>query len=174
MNSVFFQSLRFHYSEYKGTVNSSRQSSTHVNFFSLIKNLIFSDFKNFIFGKIFFSSIYHEVITLFQHIHQENVYILYQQYKSKCLYLHIWTFLWGRKHLNLHKVKSLLYFPESKYFCQFLQIGVLAGITLVGGETADGVARVRARCELGLFLCSVAVTALSTVGSGPRVLEQQP
>lgn len=42
----------------------------------------------------------------------------------------------------------------------FFPKNVLAGITLVGGGAGDGGARARAMCELGLLLCSVAVTAL--------------
>lgn len=55
----------------------------------------------------------------------------------------------------------------------FLQ-EVLAATTLVGGRAEDGVTRARAMCEPGFLLCSVAVTALSRAGSGPKVLKQKP
>ena len=42
--------------------------------------------------------------------------------------------------------------------CIFPQ-GVLTTVTLVGGVAGDGGARACARCEAGLPLCSVAVTA---------------
>ena len=57
--------------------------------------------------------------------------------------------------------------------CAFPQ-GVLAAIMLVGGGAGYGGARARARCELGLLLYSVAITTLSVVGLGPKVLEQKP
>lgn len=38
--------------------------------------------------------------------------------------------------------------------------GVLASITLVEGVAGDGGAKARAKCEVGLPLCSVTVTAL--------------
>ena len=38
---------------------------------------------------------------------------------------------------------------------------VQAAITLVGGGTGDRGAKARGRCEPGLLLCSVAITALS-------------
>ena len=40
-------------------------------------------------------------------------------------------------------------------------LGVLAATTLVGGKAGDGGARARARCELGLFLSSMAIITLS-------------
>ena len=52
--------------------------------------------------------------------------------------------------------------------------GVLAAITLVGGEPGEGRARTKARCEVGLPLCSVDVTPLLGVGSCPKLLEQKP
>ena len=52
--------------------------------------------------------------------------------------------------------------------------GVQAATTLVGGRAEDGVTRARAMCEPGFLLCSVAVTALSRAGSGPKVLKQKP
>lgn len=51
---------------------------------------------------------------------------------------------------------------------------MLAAITLVGGETTDGVTGGRPRCELGLLLCPVAVTVLSAAGSGAKMLELKP
>ena len=51
---------------------------------------------------------------------------------------------------------------------------MLAAITLVEVETTDGVTRGRPRCELGLLLCSVAITVLSAVGSGAKMLELRP
>ena len=50
---------------------------------------------------------------------------------------------------------------------------MLAAITLVGGWTRDGGVRARARCEVGLLPCSVAVTTLLGVGSGLMLLEQK-
>ena len=50
---------------------------------------------------------------------------------------------------------------------------VLAAITLVGGRGRVGGARARARCKLGLLLCSLATTT-SRVGSEPQGLEQEP
>lgn len=55
----------------------------------------------------------------------------------------------------------------------FLQC-VLAVITLAWGEFGDGVARDRARCELGLILWSVAISTLFGVGLGRKVLKQKP
>ena len=52
--------------------------------------------------------------------------------------------------------------------------GVLLAITLVGGGAGDEVSKARARCELGLSLCSLAVSALLWVGSGSKLLEQKP
>ena len=52
--------------------------------------------------------------------------------------------------------------------------GVLAAITLVGGRAGDGGARAKAKCELGLLLCSMAATTLLGAGAGPNMLEQKP
>ena len=52
--------------------------------------------------------------------------------------------------------------------------GVLAAIALVQSGVGGGVARKRARCELGLLLCSVAINTLFGVQWGPRLLEQNP
>ena len=52
----------------------------------------------------------------------------------------------------------------SHVFCQ----GVLAAIILVGGEVGDGCARAGVGYEVGLPLCSVAITALLGVGSDPK------
>ena len=52
--------------------------------------------------------------------------------------------------------------------------GVLAGITLVGGGAGDEGARSRARCELGLMLCSVADITLFEARLGPKLLKQKP
>ena len=49
--------------------------------------------------------------------------------------------------------------------------GVLVAVTLVGSGDGDGVAGARARCEQGLLLFSVAVTALS--GAGTKLLGQK-
>ena len=51
---------------------------------------------------------------------------------------------------------------------------VLATITLIGGVTGAGGARACARCEVGLPLCSVAVTTLSGVGSAPSCWSGSP
>ena len=50
--------------------------------------------------------------------------------------------------------------------------GVLAAITLVRG--GDGGAKARAKCELGLLLCSVAITILLVAGSGPKCSGRNP
>ena len=52
--------------------------------------------------------------------------------------------------------------------------GVLPAFILVGGGTGDGGARAGARCEAGLPLCSVDITALSGAGSDPNLLEEKP
>lgn len=51
--------------------------------------------------------------------------------------------------------------------------GRFTAITLVGDGAVDGGARARASFELDL-LCSMVVTALFGMGSGPNVLEQKP
>ena len=51
--------------------------------------------------------------------------------------------------------------------------GVLAASILVGGGAGEGGAEARARCEAGLLLCSVAITALLGAGSDPKLLEQR-
>ena len=51
---------------------------------------------------------------------------------------------------------------------------VLAAITLVRSGAENRRARARVGCEAGLSLCLVAVTALLGVGSGPKLLEQNP
>ena len=50
--------------------------------------------------------------------------------------------------------------------------GVLGATPLVGAETGFG--RFRARCQLGLLRCSVAVTALLGPGLGPPGVELEP
>ena len=52
--------------------------------------------------------------------------------------------------------------------------GFLAAIPLVGGGVVDIGARTGAVCEVGLPLCSVAVTALLGVRSDLKLLEQKP
>ena len=52
--------------------------------------------------------------------------------------------------------------------------GVLATITLIRGVTGAVGARDCARCEVGLPLCSVAVTTLSGVGSAPSCWSESP
>ena len=52
--------------------------------------------------------------------------------------------------------------------------GVLAAITLVVGWAREGGATTGPGCETGLPLCSVAITALSRVGSDLNLLEQKP
>ena len=47
-----------------------------------------------------------------------------------------------------------------------------AANTLVGGRGGDGVARGRARCELGFLLCPEAITTLFRAGH--KLLEQKP
>ena len=51
---------------------------------------------------------------------------------------------------------------------------MLAAITLVGGGAGNGGARARVSCDRELLLCSLAITALLGVGSGPKLLEQKP
>lgn len=51
---------------------------------------------------------------------------------------------------------------------------VLLQDVLVGGGAGDGGARVRAVCELGLFLCSMEVTGLLGAGVGPKEVEKKP
>lgn len=51
--------------------------------------------------------------------------------------------------------------------------GVLATIILVGGGAGDGRDRAGLSCEVEIVLCSVAVTAISSVGSDPKLLEQE-
>ena len=52
--------------------------------------------------------------------------------------------------------------------------GGLAALTLVGGGAGDGGARTGARCDPGLPLCSVAITAILGVASDPKLLKQKP
>mgnify|MGYP001194491679 CR=1 FL=1 len=52
--------------------------------------------------------------------------------------------------------------------------GVLATITLVGSGDEEGGTRARGWCKVWVPLCSVAVTALSGQGSGPKLLEKKP
>ena len=49
---------------------------------------------------------------------------------------------------------------------------MLTAITEVGHR--DGRARARARCELGLLLCSVPDTTVLRVASGLKVLKKRP
>ena len=49
--------------------------------------------------------------------------------------------------------------------------GLLAVTARVGNRSGVEGARARTRCELGLLLCSMAITALSGVGLGPEGLE---
>ena len=51
---------------------------------------------------------------------------------------------------------------------------VLATITLARSGAGDGEARASNGCEIGLPYCSVAITALSGLGSDPKWLEQKP
>lgn len=51
---------------------------------------------------------------------------------------------------------------------------VLAAFSLIGGGAEDGGAGARAWNELGLPLCSVAVTALSGAGSDPKLWSRSP
>ena len=51
---------------------------------------------------------------------------------------------------------------------------VLETNTLVGYGSGDEVARARAKCDLGLLLCSVGSTTLLGLGSSPKLLEQKP
>ena len=46
-------------------------------------------------------------------------------------------------------------------------------VTLVGGGAGDRGARARSKCEVGLSLCSVAVTTLLGVESDPKLKEQK-
>lgn len=52
--------------------------------------------------------------------------------------------------------------------------GMKAPITVVGGGTGHGGVRTKAKCEPGLFLCSVASTVVSGAWVGPEVLKQKP
>lgn len=52
--------------------------------------------------------------------------------------------------------------------------GVRAAFALVEYGAGDGEARAGTRCEVGPLLCSVVVSALSGVGSDPRLLESKP
>lgn len=52
--------------------------------------------------------------------------------------------------------------------------GVPAAITVVLGGAGERADRARARCEVGLPLCSVANTALLRVRLGNKLLEQKP
>ena len=51
---------------------------------------------------------------------------------------------------------------------------VLASITLVKGRGRNWGAKARAKCELGLLLCSVAITILLVAGSGPKCSGRNP
>lgn len=51
---------------------------------------------------------------------------------------------------------------------------MLAAITSVGGGAGDGRARTGARCEAGLPLCLVTITALWSAGTDPKLMEQKP
>lgn len=53
------------------------------------------------------------------------------------------------------------------FFSQVL----MASFTLVGSEAGNERAKARATCELELFLHSVVITSLSSLGSGPKILE---
>ena len=55
--------------------------------------------------------------------------------------------------------------------CHIFPQGVVTTLTLLGAVAGDGGARAGSRCEAGLPLCSVAITALSWVGSTPKLLE---
>ena len=52
--------------------------------------------------------------------------------------------------------------------------GMLAAITFVWSGAEDGLDRAGMGYETGLPLCSVAITALSKVGSDTKLLEQKP
>lgn len=52
--------------------------------------------------------------------------------------------------------------------------GELAALVLGRGWTRNGVARVRASCELRLPLCSVAFPSILKAGEGRKLLEQKP
>lgn len=55
-----------------------------------------------------------------------------------------------------------------------IPLGVLASITLVKGRVGNGGAKARAKCELGLLLCSVAITILLVAESGPKCWGRNP
>lgn len=57
---------------------------------------------------------------------------------------------------------------------KILPQGVLAAINLIGGGAGDERDRAGAGYEVGLPLCSVAITTVSGVGSHPKLLQQKP
>ena len=52
--------------------------------------------------------------------------------------------------------------------------GTVAAITFIGRGAGDEGARAGIGCEVGLPLCSVAITPLLWLGPDPRLLEQEP
>lgn len=55
-----------------------------------------------------------------------------------------------------------------------IPLGVLASIALVKCRVGNEVAKARAKCELGLLPCSVAITILLVAGSGPKCWGRNP
>ena len=68
---------------------------------------------------------------------------------------------------NVFDVKALFDMDTSHVFPQ----GLLDVITLIGLVVGVEGSKACARCEVGLLLCSVAITTLSGVWSAPQLLE---
>ena len=79
---------------------------------------------------------------------------------KRCCYVR--AFLW-----KLHMPNAFGGRAGIVYACHIFPQGVLASMTLVVGVAADGEAKACTGCEVGLPLCSVAVTTLSGAGSAP-------
>ena len=103
-----------------------------------------------------------------------------------CLYEFRWNryLLWSRRAVLMWKctytvcVCPVALVGELDFMwtqvMSFLRVCWQMSPTLVGGGDGDGGARAWARRQVGLPLCSVAVTALSRVGSDPKLLEYNP
>ena len=83
-------------------------------------------------------------------------------YVGASLYsLHVPSGLGGRAEFDVNK-------------SQIFPWGLLAPTTLVGDGAGDRRPRARARCKVGLLLCSVATTTISGTGASPKLLEEKP